>query len=90
MRLVNLTELGYHRSARSNSDAGTRRAATGSGRGERLDPTACGPRQVPIMIASSGFGLLALFSLLSILLGEDRRRHTDPSETYEFGAPWTR
>jgi hypothetical protein len=47
-------------------------------------------RQVPIMIASSGFGLLALFSLLSILLGEDRRRHTDPSETYEFGAPWTR
>lgn len=42
------------------------------------------------MIASSGFGLLALFSLLSILLGEDRRRHTDPSDPYEFGAPWTR
>jgi hypothetical protein len=55
-----------------------------------LDSTASGTRQVPIMIASSGFGLLALFSLLSILLGEDRRRHTDPSETYEFGAPWTR
>ena len=43
----------------------------------RLDPTACGTRQVPIMIASSGFGLLALFSLLSILLGDDRRRRPD-------------
>lgn len=42
------------------------------------------------MIASSGFGLLALFSLLSILLGEDRRRHTDPSDTYDFGARWIR
>jgi hypothetical protein len=42
------------------------------------------------MIASSGFGLLALFSLLSILLGEDRRRNTDPSETFEYGSPWTR
>jgi hypothetical protein len=57
---------------------------------ERLDPTAFGTRQVPIMIASSGFGLLALFSLLSILLGEDRRRNTDPSETFEYGSPWTR
>ena len=54
------------------------------------DPTAFGTRQVPIMIASSGFGLLALFSLLSILLGEDRRRNTDPSETFEYGSPWTR
>jgi hypothetical protein len=90
MWLGNLMDLGYHLLTRSNSDAGTRRAATGSGRDERLDPTADGTRQVAIMIASSGFGLLALFSLLSILLGEDRRRHTDPSETYEFGAPWTR
>jgi hypothetical protein len=32
------------------------------------------------MIASSGFGLLALFSLLSILLGEDRRRTSDPTD----------
>ena len=54
------------------------------------DPTAFGARQVPIMIASSGFGLLALFSLLSILLGEDRRRTSDPSESYEFGARWIR
>jgi len=35
------------------------------------------------MIASSGFGLLALFSLLSILLGEDRRRTSDPSDSFE-------
>lgn len=42
------------------------------------------------MIVSSGFGLLALFSLLSILLGEDRRRNADPSDNYEFGARWMR
>jgi hypothetical protein len=54
------------------------------------DPTAFGTRQVPIMIASSGFGLLALFSLLSILLGEDRRRTSDPSETFNYGARWIR
>ncbi len=54
------------------------------------DPTAFGTRQVPIMIASSGFGLLALFSLLSILLGEDRRRTSDPSESFDFGARWIR
>jgi len=42
------------------------------------------------MIASSGFGFLALFSLLSILFGEDRRQHTDPSDTYEYGARWIR
>lgn len=42
------------------------------------------------MIASSGFGLLALFSLLSILLGEDRRRTADPSESYDYGARWIR
>lgn len=42
------------------------------------------------MIASSGFGLLALFSLLSILLGEDRRRASDPSESFDFGARWIR
>ena len=38
------------------------------------------------MIASSGFGLLALFSLLSILLGEGRRRTSDsihPFDTLE-------
>ena len=46
----------------------------------RLDPTTLGTRQVPLMIASSGFGLLALFSLLSILLGEDRRRTSDPTD----------
>ena len=39
-----------------------------------------GERQVPIMI-SSGFGVLALFSLLSILFGEDRRRTADPHES---------
>jgi len=53
------------------------------------DPTAFGTRRVPIMIAS-GFGLLALFSLLSILLGEDRRRTSDPSETFNYGARWIR
>ena len=36
------------------------------------------------MIASSGFGLLALFSLLSVLLGEDRRRNADASEFSEL------
>lgn len=41
------------------------------------------------MIAASGFGLLALFSLLSILLGEDRRRRADPSEDFET-ARWIR
>ncbi|MBA3875350.1 MAG: hypothetical protein C0498_00195 [Anaerolinea sp.] len=55
----------------------------------RPDPTAFGPRQVPIMIVSSGFGLLALFSLLSILFGEDGRRASDPSESFDFGARWT-
>jgi hypothetical protein len=35
---------------------------------------------------ASGFGLLALFSLLSILLGEDRRRAADPRDDIEF---WT-
>lgn len=33
---------------------------------------------------ASGFGLLALFSLLSILLGEDRRRAADPRDSVEF------
>jgi hypothetical protein len=48
------------------------------------------------MIASSGFGLLALFSLLSILLGEDRRRAADPTDPFDaLDAPfnerrWTR
>lgn len=36
------------------------------------------------MIASSGFGLLALFSLLSILLGEDRRQTSDPGESVKY------
>ena len=30
---------------------------------------------------SSGFGVLALFSLLSIPFGEDRRRTADPHES---------
>ena len=42
------------------------------------------------MIASSGFGLLALFSLLSFLLGEDRRRTSDPTESFDYGARWLR
>lgn len=42
------------------------------------------PRQVVPM--ASGFGLLALFSLLSILLGEDRRRSADPRDSVEFWA----
>ena len=42
------------------------------------------------MIASSGFGLLALFSLLSVLLGEDRRRTTDPSEFARLTTRWIR
>ncbi|HEX9551520.1 MAG TPA: hypothetical protein VF971_10540 [Candidatus Limnocylindrales bacterium] len=45
------------------------------------------------MIASSGFGLLALFSLLSFLLGDDRRRHTDlpdPIDPFEEEGRWSR
>jgi len=76
--------LGYHPGARSNSDVGTRRAATGSGRLDGLDPTTSGTRQELLMIASSGFGILALFSLLSILLGEDRRRNSDTSEIFDL------
>jgi hypothetical protein len=82
--------LGYHPDARSISEVETRRAATGSGRNGGTGPTTSGKRQVPIMIASSGFGLLALFSLLSILLGEDRRRTSDPSESFDYGARWIR
>jgi hypothetical protein len=37
---------------------------------------------------AKGFGLLALFSLLSTLLGEDRRRSADPREDYRL--MWTR
>ena len=33
-----------------------------------------------------GFGLLALFSLLSIMFGEDRRRAADPRDHIDF---WT-
>jgi hypothetical protein len=33
---------------------------------------------------SSGFGLLALFSLISQLLGEDQRRGRTPSGDYWF------
>jgi hypothetical protein len=36
------------------------------------------------MIASSGFGILALFSLLSILLGEDRPRNSDTSGIFDL------
>ena len=39
-----------------------------------------GKRQVPIMI-SSGFGVLALFSLLSALFGGDRRGTADPTRS---------
>jgi hypothetical protein len=35
---------------------------------------------------SSGFGVLALFSLLSILFGEDRRRTHRPTE-YDNDSP---
>ena len=35
------------------------------------------------MIASSGFGLLALFSLLSFLLGDDRRRTSGPTDPFD-------
>ena len=36
---------------------------------------------------AKGFGLLALFSLLSTLLGEDRRRGADPRNDYRMA--WT-
>lgn len=42
------------------------------------------------MIASSGFGLLALFSILSTLLGEDRRRTSDPNEIARYFSRWIR
>jgi len=35
------------------------------------------------MIAN-GFGLLALFSLISFLLSEDRRRDADPRNDFEY------
>jgi hypothetical protein len=34
----------------------------------------------------NGFGLLALFSLISILLGDDRRRGADPRDNFTY---WT-
>jgi hypothetical protein len=59
---------------------------------EGCDPTTSGTRLELIMIASSGFGLLALFSLLSILLGEDRRRNPDTTDldTFIDERRWTR
>lgn len=38
------------------------------------------------MIAN-GFGLLALFSLIGLIFGDDRRSNTDPRNNIEF---WTR
>lgn len=35
---------------------------------------------------ASGIGFLALFSLLSIVLGEDRRRTTDPRDGVDLWA----
>ncbi len=42
------------------------------------------------MLASSGFGLLALFSILSALLGEDRRRTSDPDDITRYFSRWIR
>ncbi|MEO8207992.1 MAG: hypothetical protein ABI598_03065 [Chloroflexota bacterium] len=40
------------------------------------------------MLAYSGFGLLALFSILSALLGEDRRQSSDSHEALGFASRW--
>lgn len=38
------------------------------------------------MLASTGFGLIALFSVLSALLGEDRRRASQTDNTFGFAS----
>ncbi len=42
-----------------------------------------------MMLAYSGFGLLALFSLLSALLGEDRRRRFNAFDATLDTPRWT-
>ncbi len=81
--------VGYDSDARFTSGVGTRRMGAGIVAG--LPPRSDGTRLAAgthIMIASSGFGLLALFSLLSVLLGEDRRRASDPSESVQIASHW--
>ena len=51
-------------------------------RGRNAGLTTTRKRQVPIMI-SSGFGVLALFSLLSMLFGEDRRGTADRNRFHD-------
>ncbi len=42
------------------------------------------------MLATTGFGLIALFSVLSTMLGEDRRRKSDANETFRYAGRWFR
>lgn len=42
------------------------------------------------MFASSGFGILALFSVLSSILGEERRRSQDPNRAASYFSRWIR
>lgn len=59
-----------------------------AGRIGRRDPagSAAVARNGCTMIAN-GFGLLALFSLIGLLFGDDRRSASDPRNSLEF---WTR
>lgn len=38
------------------------------------------------MLATTGFGLIALFSVLSVVLGEDRRRAPHMDNTISFAS----
>ncbi len=42
------------------------------------------------MFASSGFGLLALFSFLGSMLGGNRRRTSDSIDSYPYLGRWFR
>ncbi len=42
------------------------------------------------MLATSGFGILALFSLLSTLLGEERRQSGSDNHMAHFYGRWIR
>ena len=42
------------------------------------------------MFAASGFGIIAIFSVLSTILGEDRRRSADPNRAASYFSRWVR
>ncbi len=42
------------------------------------------------MFASSGFGIIALFGVLSAMVGEDRRRKSDSGDNFRYFGRWFR